>query len=112
MEDISEDPEANKLLFDTADTHAKVLTGIYTSMLHFNRKSLKEAISSLNEVINTFSFKDYFHESINVKLTLAYFYLIAEDYDMVENTLKGITRKIKSREIGKIRLCNEPYKSV
>lgn len=101
IEDISEDPEANKLLFDIADTHAKVLIGIYNSMLYFNRNRLKEAISSLNEVINTFGFKDYFHESINVKLTLAYFYLIAEDHDMVETTLKGISRKIKAEKLEK-----------
>ncbi len=70
-------------------------------MLHFNRKNYKSAISCLNEIVNSFSFKDYFHESINVKLTLAFFYVVIEDYDMVEIILKGISRKIKTEKIEK-----------
>lgn len=101
MDDLSVDPLKAQPLFDIADSHAKVLIGIYNSMLHYYRKNYKEAIASLNEVINTFSFKDYFHESINVKLTLAYFYLITEEYDMVEITLKGISRKIKAEKLEK-----------
>lgn len=99
LEEISFNADLPKLLYDTADSHAKVLTGIYYSMLHYNVKNYKEAIASLNEIINTFSFKDFFHESINVKLTLAYFYLATEDYDMVDITLKGISRKIKAEKL-------------
>lgn len=101
LEEISFNPDQPRLLYDTADTHAEVLIGIYYSMLHFNVKNYKEALASLNEVINTFSFKDFFHESINVKLTQAYFYLATEDYDMVDITLKGISRKIKSEKLEK-----------
>lgn len=101
LEEISVNPGKIKLLFDAADDNAKVLIGIYKSMLHFNRKNYKDAISCLNEIINTFSFKDYFHENINVKLTLAYFYLVINDYDTVETTLKGISRKIKTEQLGR-----------
>lgn len=99
MEDISISPAETELLVDVADTHAKVLIGIYNSMLHFNQKNYKDAISYLNDIINTFSFKDYFHENINVKLTLAYFYIVIEDFDMVEITLKGVSRKIKTEQL-------------
>lgn len=99
MEDIYVNPKKAKILVDSADTHAKVLIGIYNSMLYFSQKKYKDATGCLNEIINTFSFKDYFHENINVKLTLAYFYLVMEDYDMVENILKGISRKIKSEKL-------------
>lgn len=99
IEDISINPKKINLLVDTADTQAKTLIGIYNSMLYFNRKNYKEAISCLNEIINTISFKDFFHINLNVKLTLAYYYLVIGDYDRVESTLKGVSRKIKSEKL-------------
>lgn len=101
IEDISVNPDETKLLVDIADAHANVLIAVYNSMLHFNRKNYKSAISCLNEIVNSFSFKDYFHESINVKLTLAFFYVVIEDYDMVEIIIKGISRKIKTEKTEK-----------
>lgn len=98
-EEISVDPTKTKLLFDIGDTHAKVLIGIYNSMLYFNQKKYKDAISCLNEILNTISFKDSFHQNLNVKLTLAYFYIVIEDYDLVEIILIGISRKIKSEKL-------------
>lgn len=99
IEEISANPTSTQLLFDISDTHAKVLIGVYNSMLYFNQKKYKDAISCLNEIVNTISFKDYFHQNLNVKLTLAYFYIIIEDYDLVENILIGISRKIKSEKL-------------
>lgn len=96
--DLLVKPQENKLLVDTDNIHAKVLTGIYSSVLYFNLKNYKDAISCLNEIINTYSFKDFFHENINIKLTLAYYYIAINDFDMVEITLKGITRKIKAEQ--------------
>ena len=64
-------------------------------VLHPHKK-VKEAINCLNEVLNTVSFKDYFHANTDVKLTLAYFYLMIKEYDLVEITLKSVSRKIKS----------------
>lgn len=101
IEDISVSPGNVNFLFDAADSHTKVLLSLYNAMLYYNRKNYKEAIACLNETINTFSFKDYFHESIDIKLTLAYFYLITDDYDMVDSTLKGVSRKIKSEKLEK-----------
>jgi hypothetical protein len=85
-----------EIVFDSMDTHAKVMVGVYTSMISYRHKKIKEAINVLNEIINSVSFKDYFHESIDVKMTLAYFYMALKDYDLVEITLKSISRKIKT----------------
>lgn len=85
-------------LYDVADVHAHVLLAIYKAMIHFRKKKLKEAINLLNDVINTVSFKDYFHENIDVRLTLAYFYLIQDEFDLLELTLKSLSRKIKAEE--------------
>jgi len=98
-EDISVNPKKIKLLIDIEDCHAKVLVAIYNSMLNFNRKNYKEAIDCLNGILNTVSFKDYLHQYINVKLTLAYFYMIIEENDMVQSILKGISRKIKTERL-------------
>ena len=100
-EDLLEDPKALDILHDTEDSHARVVIATYTSMLNFKQKNLKEAINCLNNILNTFSFKDLFHESINVKLTLAYFYLFQKEYDLVEITLKSVSRKIKSEQLEK-----------
>lgn len=89
---------AADLLHDAADVHAKVMMAVYTSMLNYKHKKIKEAISILNEVLNAVSFKDYFNESIDVKLTLAWFYLALKDYDLAEITVKSVSRKIKSEE--------------
>lgn len=89
-------PEPNSILYDSSDTHARVLLAIYVAMLQFRHKKIREAVNGLNEVLNTVSFKDYFHASVDVKMTLAFFYLVQKDYDLVELTVKGLTRKIKS----------------
>lgn len=96
IEDLDLYVASKELLYDSGDVHAKVLMELYTAMLYFKHKKTKEAINALNEVLNTVSFKDYFHESIDIKLTLAYFYLSQKDYDLVELTTKGVARKIKT----------------
>ncbi|MBL7909980.1 MAG: hypothetical protein JNJ41_02850 [Bacteroidia bacterium] len=100
-EDLLEDPKTIEMLHDSEDSHARVVIAIYNAMLHFKQKNLKEAINCLNNILNNFSFKDFFHESINVKLTLAYFYLFQKEYELVELTLKSVSRKIKSEQIEK-----------
>lgn len=98
IEDLEMIKPGGELLSDSADIHARVLIGIYTAMLSFKHKKIKEAINILNDILNTVSFKDFFHESINVKMTLAYFYLVLKDFDLVEITLKSVSRKIKTEE--------------
>ncbi len=100
-EDLMVDPKKTEMYYDSDDDHAKVQMAIYNAMLYFTQKNFKEAVNSLNNILNSFSFKDFFHESINVKLTLAYFYLVQKDYDLVEITLKSISRKIKSDQLEK-----------
>ena len=70
-------------------------------MLYFKQKKYKEAVATLNGILNTVSFKDFFHENISIKLTLAFFYLIQKDFDLVDITLKSVSRKIKSEHLEK-----------
>lgn len=91
--------ETLNLLFDPEDTHSKVIIGIYQAMMAFYRGKYKESASKLNEILNINSFKDYFHVNTEVKLSLAYIYLQMEEYDMADNLLKNIYRKIKSENL-------------
>lgn len=94
---VSEDME--QLLYDSNDTHAVVLINLYKAMGSYYRKNYKEAASRLNDVINSNSFKDYFHINTDVKLTLAFIYLNLKEYDLADSLLKNIYRKIKSEEM-------------
>lgn len=60
-----------------------------------NQKN-KEAGSVLNNIINTFGFKDYLHSELEVKLLIAYLYVIQNEYEMASNNIRSIYRKIKS----------------
>jgi len=86
-------------LLDEHDAHAKVLLGIYDAMLSYYSGKTKEAINILNDIINSNSFKDYFHINLEIKLTLAFFYVIQKDFDLAENIIKSLSRKIKSEEL-------------
>ncbi len=99
------DKSNNNVLFDINDTHSKVQYGIYTAMVNFYKGNLKEAATILNTLLNENTFKDYFHIITDIKLTLAYIYLQMNVYDLVENILKSIVRKIKAEK-------NDNYKNV
>ena len=101
IEEMDVNPKKTKLLIDISDQHAKVCVGIYYSMLYFAQKKYKDAISCLNEILNTVSFKDLFHENINIKITLAYFHLLVEEYEIAETILKSISRKIIAEHLKK-----------
>ena len=98
IEELIEE-DTKSLLLDNDDTHATVLLGIYNAMLSYYRKNYKEAAARLNEIINSNSFKDYFHINTDVKLTLAFFYITLKEYDLADSLLKNIYRKIKSEEM-------------
>jgi len=91
--------EPKGFLMDAEDTHTVVLLGIYNAMQSYYKKNYKEAASRLNEIINSNSFKDYFHINTDVKLTLAFIYITLKEYDMADSLLKNIYRKIKSEEM-------------
>lgn len=95
---LLEEDHDKALLYDTEDTHSKVLLGIYRSMLLYYKGQYKEAAVKLNEILNMNSFKDFFHINTEIKLTLAYFYILMKEYDLADNILKNIYRKIKAEQ--------------
>ena len=94
---LNDSPE--KILMDPNDIYTKVMYGLYSSVINYMQGRLKEAISSLNAIINLYSFKDFFHININVKLSLAFYYIELKEYELAENLTKSIYRKIKSEKL-------------
>ena len=88
-----------QILIDPNDSYSKVLFGLYSSLLSYYSGKTKEAINTLNGIINLYSFKDFFHINIEIKITLAYYYIQIKEFDLAENLLKNIYRKIKSEEL-------------
>ena len=81
---------------DPEDAYSEILFNIYRSMQYYYANRIKEAINLLNETINLNSFKDNFHINMEVKLSLIFFYIQIQEFDLADNILKSIYRKIKS----------------
>lgn len=93
------DEDDSAILHDENDLHSEIILGIYKSMVRFYRQQYKEAAAILNNLLNLHSFKDYFHANSEIRMTLAYFYLTQREYDLADNLIKNIQRKIKSEKI-------------
>lgn len=93
------DGTGEKILMDPNDIYTKVMYGLYNSVINYLQGRLKEAVTALNGIINLYSFKDFFHININVKLSLAFYYIELKEYELAENLTKSIYRKIKSEKI-------------
>jgi len=99
VEEIIKDKDV-EMLHDPEDAYSLIYLGLYRSLASYYSGNYKEAINILNELINTHSFKDYFHINMEVKFTLAWYYIRAKEYDMAENLLKSIYKKIKADGLG------------
>ena len=81
---------------DNKNIHSTIIVELYNSMVLYFDGKLKEAIATLNNLLNDISLKDLNYISINIKLTLAYLYIKKKEFDMAETILKSVSRKIKA----------------
>jgi len=94
-DDIKEiDPDI--VLQDPNDTYCTIKIGIYKAMILFSKGKPKESLHILNRILSDNSFKDYIHINLEIKLTLAYIYLTLQEFDLANNILKNMHRKIKT----------------
>lgn len=91
--------DIKSLNYDPDDTHTKVLLCIYEAMLLYYSSDIKQATKSLVEAINVYSFKDFFHINLEIKLTLAFFYFKIKDVERAQFMLNTVSRKIKSEKL-------------
>jgi len=68
---------------------------IYLAVSCYYAKHYQEAIDILNNLRNDVSFKEYGHSEIEVKLLLALFYSMTNEYNLATNLLRNTERKIK-----------------
>jgi hypothetical protein len=92
---ISETLSIDKMLLDVNDTHTLISVKVYNALVCFYQKKYKIAINYLNETLNEFVFKDYFHEYLNIKLSLVYFYIVIGEFEKAQASMKIITRRIR-----------------
>lgn len=79
--------------------YSQIQLDIYKAMVLYYSGEIKKAISTLNELLNKFSFKDYFHVYMEIKFTMAFFYLKINDIDMTEPLIMSIYKKIKTDKL-------------
>lgn len=88
--------QAKDLFYDGNDLHTHVIYKFYNGIsLYFNGKT-KNSISLLNDLLNEVSFKNYFTVETEIKLTLAYLYILQDEVEMADTLLKGLSRKVSS----------------
>lgn len=85
-----------KLLYDSYDIHTSIHVAVYEAMLAYFKDDYKDAVHRLNTILNTNSFKDFFHISADLKLTLAYIHIKMEAYTLADSLMRSIVRKVKS----------------
>lgn len=94
--DALKEMDTDSILIDPNDVISHINLSLYKSLLLFFNGKYKEAISTINQILNNNSFKDYIHIQIELKLTLVYYYLHIKEFDLADNLLKNLSRKLKS----------------
>lgn len=79
---------------DNYDFFTEVIIRLYNAVSKFYTGQSKEAASTLNDLLNEASFKDFFHMETEIKFTLAYIYIHLEEFDLAENLMKSVMRKL------------------
>ncbi|MCH8319154.1 MAG: hypothetical protein IIA88_11790 [Bacteroidetes bacterium] len=65
----------------------------YLAISCFYANQTGEALTHLNQLRNSISFKNYPHAELEVKLLLASFYTLKKEYDLAWNILRSVERK-------------------
>jgi hypothetical protein len=83
-----------EMVHDRSDFYTSVVFDFYKGIaLYFNDK-LKESTNALNAILNEISLVNFPFIELEIKLTLAFIYCKQTDYDMADNLLKSMSRKI------------------
>ena len=72
----------NTEVIDSKNMHSIVLTDMYNALVYYYNGKLKEAIGVLNNLLNNVSLKDLHFINIEIKLTLAYFYIKKKESEL------------------------------
>ena len=98
IDDLCVEEKNGVILFDPKDEVFKLSYCMYNSMIYFSQKNYTEAIKLLLDVQNEFVLKNYFHQYVNIKLTLVYFYIVTNQLDIASENLKSINTAITRKK--------------
>lgn len=82
--------------FDRNDFYTSVIHNFCRCVALYYNNKVKESISSLNQLLNEISLVNFFFIELEIKLSLAYIYLMQKEYEQADNLLKSLTRKLNS----------------
>lgn len=85
------------ILFDNADVDSVIAIRYYEAILEYKNGETKKARQILQKTINDYSMVNYFRAEIELKICLSYFLILEKDFEMADDYLKKILRKIKAQ---------------
>lgn len=80
------------------DDQGKIFYYKFLASAAYLAKQYNEAASHLNTLLNEVSFKKYTHAEIEVKLLLAFCYILADRHEQAETVIRSVSRKIRESE--------------
>lgn len=83
------------IYYDNADFFSKVIVKIHESIVMYYKKNFTEAIFILNNLCNTYYFKDCLHIEIEIKLLLASLHMQQKNEKESHLILNNLKRKIR-----------------
>ncbi|MCD6017113.1 MAG: hypothetical protein K0S53_234 [Bacteroidetes bacterium] len=98
IEGVSEIFDFDKSLYDKFDKYSQIKLRVYNAMVYFHQKESRMAINCLNDLCNEYAFRDYFHQFLNIKLTLLHFYNSIGESEKARVCLKMLVRRIKEEK--------------
>lgn len=104
--------EVELMQHDTNDIFSVVILRYYKAVTQYNNGKIKQAINTLNNLLNDISFTNYFYIESEIKLTLSYYYFLSKDFEMGEATLRGIIRKLQGLKTDKFKNIKEAVKLI
>jgi hypothetical protein len=96
QDELIQESDPAAILVDPNDVYAIIKQGLYKAMILFYKGKIKDSVTILNRILGDNSFKDFIHINLEVKLTLAYLYLHLQEFDLADNLLKNLQRKVKT----------------
>jgi len=81
------------IVFDPNNIFAQITILFLDGFIHLKNKRYKDCIVVLNKLLNDISFKSYSTIESEIKLTLAYSYIMESDLEPAYYLLKAIPRK-------------------
>ncbi|MBA4240145.1 MAG: hypothetical protein C0448_05435 [Sphingobacteriaceae bacterium] len=98
------------MYFDSKDLYTDVIYKFYKGISLFYDGKTKKCITTLNDLLNEISFKNFFYIESEVKLSLAFFYISQNEIELAENILKGLSRKLATIKIKEYKNIKEAIK--